>query len=81
MDHYQVQMINLAVLSNICLWDWIVVHSCSEYYQPVLSVYNAIFKATTVTSARGTLEAVPMDRLMEILQKHQALNWDETVPR
>lgn len=45
------------------------------------AIYNAIFKATTVTSARGTLEAVPMDRLMEILQKHQALNWDETVPR
>ncbi len=45
------------------------------------AIYNAIFKATTVTSSRGTLEAVPMDRLMEILEKHQVLNWDESVPR
>lgn len=44
------------------------------------AIYNAIFKATTVSSSRGTLEAVPMDRLMEILEKHQALNWDRTVP-
>lgn len=45
------------------------------------AIYNAIFKATTVSSARGTLEAVPMDRLMQILEKHQVLNWDKTVPR
>jgi D-aminopeptidase len=40
------------------------------------AIYNAIFKATTVTSARGKLEAVPMIQLMEILKQHQALNWD-----
>ncbi len=45
------------------------------------AIYNAIFKATTVSSSRGTLEAVPMDRLMEILEKHQVLNWDQSVPR
>jgi D-aminopeptidase len=45
------------------------------------AIYNAIFKATTVTSSRGTLEAVPMDRLMEILEEHRVLNWDESVPR
>jgi D-aminopeptidase len=31
------------------------------------AIYNAIFKATTVTSSRGTLEAIPIDRLREIL--------------
>jgi D-aminopeptidase len=41
------------------------------------AIYNAIFKATTVTSARGKLEAVPMIQLMEILKQHQALNWDQ----
>ena len=41
------------------------------------AIYNAIFKATTVTIARGKLEAVPMIQLMEILKQHQALNWDQ----
>ena len=31
------------------------------------AIYNAIFKATTVRSSRGTLEAIPIDRLLEIL--------------
>jgi D-aminopeptidase len=31
------------------------------------AIYNAIFKATTVTSSRGTLEAIPIERLREIL--------------
>jgi|TARA_B110000879_G_scaffold12792_1_gene16001 D-aminopeptidase len=44
------------------------------------AIYNAIFKATTITSDRGTLEAVPIDRIMEILVKYKALNWDVTVP-
>ena len=44
------------------------------------AVYNAIFKATTVTSSRGTREAIPLDRLMEILNKHGVLGWDESLP-
>jgi len=44
------------------------------------AIYNAIFKATTVTSSRGELRAVPIPDLMRILQKHNALNWNETVP-
>ena len=45
------------------------------------AIYNAIFKATTVSSARGELRAVPYDELIRILKKHQVLNWDVTVPR
>ena len=45
------------------------------------AIYNAIFKATTVSSSRGELRAVPIDQLMEILEKHNALNWDQTVPK
>jgi len=44
------------------------------------AIYNAIFKATTVRSSRGTREAIPIDRLMSILEKHGALGWDETLP-
>jgi D-aminopeptidase len=39
------------------------------------AIYNAIFKATTVTSSRGTREAIPIDRLREILEKYNALDW------
>jgi len=42
------------------------------------AIYNAIFKATTVTSSRGTLEAIPIEDLKRILQKHQVLDWDKT---
>jgi D-aminopeptidase len=43
------------------------------------AIYNAIFKATTVTSTRGTLEAIPVEDLKRILKKYQVLNWDETI--
>jgi D-aminopeptidase len=42
------------------------------------AIYNAIFKATTVSSSRGTLEAIPIDELLAILEKHQVLGWDAT---
>ncbi|MCY4263314.1 MAG: P1 family peptidase [Gammaproteobacteria bacterium] len=45
------------------------------------AIYNAIFKATTVSSSRGELRAVPMAQLLEILEKHRVLHWDTTVPR
>lgn len=45
------------------------------------AIYNAIFKATTVTSSRGELRAVPLAELMRILEKYQVLNWDRTAPR
>ena len=45
------------------------------------AIYNAIFKATTVTSSRGTLEAIPIDELRRILEKHAVLDWDESVGR
>ncbi len=34
------------------------------------AIYNAIFKATTVRSSRGTLEAIPMDALLEVLARY-----------
>lgn len=43
------------------------------------AIYNAIFKATTVSSSRGELKAIPIDDLVRILEKYKALNWDKTV--
>ena len=33
------------------------------------AVYNALFQATTVRSANGTAEAIPIDRVRELLKK------------
>jgi D-aminopeptidase len=34
------------------------------------AVYNSLLKATTVTSRSGTAEAIPVDRVREILKRH-----------
>ena len=36
------------------------------------AIYNSMFKATTVTSGARTLEALPIDRVREILDKYNA---------
>jgi D-aminopeptidase len=43
------------------------------------AIYNAILKATTVRSSRGTLEAIPLDELTRILEKYGVLRWDESL--
>jgi D-aminopeptidase len=45
------------------------------------AIYNAILKATTVSSSRGELKAIPVEDLLRILQKYQVLHWDEKVRR
>lgn len=44
------------------------------------AIYNAIFKATTVHGRGRVLEAIPLDRTIEILRKYNVLNWDKTLP-
>jgi D-aminopeptidase len=44
------------------------------------SIYNAIFKATTVSSSRGTTEAISIEAVREILERYNALNWDKSLP-
>ena len=43
------------------------------------AIYNAIFKATTVTSSRGRLEAIPVEHLKRILEKYKVLEWDSSI--
>jgi D-aminopeptidase len=33
------------------------------------AVYNSLFQATTVRSANGTAEAIPIDRVRDLLKK------------
>jgi D-aminopeptidase len=44
------------------------------------AIYNAILKATTVSSSRGTREAIPIEELKRILEKYRVLNWDKSLP-
>jgi len=43
------------------------------------AIYNAILKATTVSSSRGTLEAISISDVERVLKKYNALNWDESI--
>lgn len=43
------------------------------------AIYNAIFKATTVTSSRGELNAIPVEDLKRVLKKYGVLGWDESL--
>ncbi len=43
------------------------------------SIYNAVLKATTVESSRGTSRAISIPKVIEILEKYNALNWDKTI--
>ncbi len=44
------------------------------------AIYNALLKATTVSGRGNILEALPIDKTIEILTKYNVLNWDKTLP-
>ncbi|MBX6365813.1 MAG: P1 family peptidase [Gemmatimonadetes bacterium] len=45
------------------------------------AVYNSLFRATTTRGVRGNVvEALPIDRTLEILRRYGALHWDRTLP-
>ncbi|HYW07322.1 MAG TPA: P1 family peptidase, partial [Longimicrobium sp.] len=44
------------------------------------AILNSLFRATTTTGNGTTVEALPIDRTLEILRRHNALHWDRTVP-
>jgi len=43
------------------------------------AIVNSLFRATTVSNARGTANALPIEETLEILREYNALNWDETL--
>jgi D-aminopeptidase len=44
------------------------------------AVYNALFKATTVSGRGHTIDALPIDSTVAILRKYNVLNWDRSLP-
>ncbi|HEX9652860.1 MAG TPA: P1 family peptidase [bacterium] len=46
------------------------------------SIYNSLLKATTVTGRNGhKVEAIPIDRVIEICKKYNALNWNQNLSK
>ena len=43
------------------------------------AIYNAILKATTVTSSRGVAEAISVEDVKRVLKKYNARDWDEKI--
>ncbi|MFO7893810.1 MAG: P1 family peptidase [Longimicrobiales bacterium] len=44
------------------------------------AVYNSLFRATTVTGHRGTVEAIPLEETLRVLERYNALRWDASLP-
>ncbi|HEX2079682.1 MAG TPA: P1 family peptidase [Longimicrobium sp.] len=44
------------------------------------AILNSLFRATTTTGNGMTVEALPIDRTLEILRRYGALGWDRTLP-
>jgi D-aminopeptidase len=44
------------------------------------AILNSLFRAATVRGHHATVEALPIDRALEILRKYNALGWDRTLP-
>ena len=43
------------------------------------AILNSLFKATDVTYRGRTVQALPIDRTVSILEKYHALHWDQTL--
>jgi len=45
------------------------------------AVYNSLFKAITITGRDGNrVEAIPIEKVVEICRKYGVLHWDKTLP-
>ncbi|HYN81360.1 MAG TPA: P1 family peptidase [Gemmatimonadaceae bacterium] len=44
------------------------------------AIYNSLLRATTVTGSARTVEALPIDRTLEILKKYRVLDWNRSLP-
>jgi D-aminopeptidase len=44
------------------------------------AILNSLFRATTTAGSGMTVEALPIDRTLEVLRRYGALGWDRTLP-
>jgi D-aminopeptidase len=45
------------------------------------AILNSLFRATTVAGHTRTVDAIPIDRTLEILEKYRVLRWNTTIRR
>jgi D-aminopeptidase len=44
------------------------------------AILNSLFRAAATTGNGTTVEALPLDRTLEVLRRYDALGWDATLP-
>jgi D-aminopeptidase len=44
------------------------------------AIYNSLFRATTMTGNGRTVEALPLGDVLEVLRRHDVLEWDRQLP-
>jgi D-aminopeptidase len=44
------------------------------------AILNSLFRATTTTGNGTTVDALPLDRTLDVLRRYSALGWDTTLP-
>lgn len=44
------------------------------------AILNSLFRATTTTGNGATVDALPLDRTLEVLRRYNALGWDASLP-
>jgi D-aminopeptidase len=44
------------------------------------AIYNSLFRATTVRTRSSTVEALPIEKTLEVLRAYNALGWDRALP-
>ena len=41
------------------------------------AIINSLFMAETISSRKGTMEALPVDKTIQILKKYKSLHWNK----
>ncbi|HLM66876.1 MAG TPA: P1 family peptidase, partial [Longimicrobium sp.] len=44
------------------------------------AILNSLFRATTTTGNGTTVDALPLDRTIDVLRRYNALGWDAALP-
>ena len=44
------------------------------------AIYNALLQATTIEGRGNRLEAIPLDKTINILKEYNVLHWDKSLP-
>ena len=75
-DRNSTQPVPSETLSNVAMSP--LFQATAEATQE--AIYNALLKATTVSSSRGEIKAIDIGKVTAILEKYKATNFDQRLP-